>query len=228
MMRTICYVSQHGLSENVRQTIGQEENMKLIGEFPYTQGAGKLVPLFQPDVVLFDMDGLQTADIISAVNIMKAENPNMKVIAVVTSGRRDSELLQIIEAGIDSLLEKTDDCRKRIIHIIEKVMDQHFIMPHHLTRPFEKCLLIMKTTSFDIFSKQLKENGIRLSNRETEVAYWLRLGYCNRDIARKLLLAEGAVRVYVSRVYGKLNCSERQELVDKLRNLTNLEDEQFA
>ncbi|TRM10497.1 response regulator transcription factor [Lentibacillus cibarius] len=199
--------------------IEQEEEMKLVCELPYIQTVGKLVPLFKPDVVLFDMDGLQVGDAVSAVNKIKTELPHAKLIVLVSYGRKESELLRMIEADIDSLLEKTVQIRNQVINAIEAAMNNQYIMPHHLIRPFEKRLMTLKTISFDIFSIQLKERGFHLTRRETEVAYWLRRGLGNKKIAEKLMITKGTVRVYVSHVYEKMYCDSRQELIDNLQTI---------
>lgn len=57
-----------------------------------------------------------------------------------------------------------------------------------------------------------EEHGI--SPRETEVLYLLGRGYNHTYIARKLFISENTVRTHVRHIYGKLDLSSREELLD--------------
>jgi DNA-binding CsgD family transcriptional regulator len=65
------------------------------------------------------------------------------------------------------------------------------------------------------------EGGI--TNREADVARWAVEGLSNREIARKLRLAEHTVKNYLSKIFDKLGVSNRVELT-----LSSLRQEQAA
>ncbi|WP_237167832.1 response regulator transcription factor [Paenibacillus yonginensis] len=50
-----------------------------------------------------------------------------------------------------------------------------------------------------------------LNRSEMDLLIMLRQGATNKQIAKALALSEGTVRVYLSRVYGKLNVSSRTQ-----------------
>ncbi|MCL4301264.1 MAG: helix-turn-helix transcriptional regulator [Anaerolineae bacterium] len=52
-----------------------------------------------------------------------------------------------------------------------------------------------------------------LSEREREVLHWLASGASNREIGRKLSIAESTVKRHVYHIYGKLNICNRTQAV---------------
>lgn len=52
-----------------------------------------------------------------------------------------------------------------------------------------------------------------LSERELEVLVLIRDGLSNRDIAERLFLSVGTVKVHTRNIYGKLNVSSRTQAV---------------
>ncbi|MEC4175884.1 LuxR C-terminal-related transcriptional regulator [Adlercreutzia sp. R7] len=53
-----------------------------------------------------------------------------------------------------------------------------------------------------------------LSPREIDVLYYLARGYNHAYIAKKLYISENTVRTHVRHIYGKLNLSSREDLID--------------
>ena len=58
-----------------------------------------------------------------------------------------------------------------------------------------------------------------LSHRETEVLHLLGEGLTNREVAQKLVLTVGTVKVHTRNIYGKLNVHTRVQAVNRARDL---------
>lgn len=55
-----------------------------------------------------------------------------------------------------------------------------------------------------------------LTSREAEILRFLAQGLSNRGIAKELSIAEGTVKMHVSRVFSKLGVTSRAELLAKV------------
>jgi LuxR family maltose regulon positive regulatory protein len=72
-----------------------------------------------------------------------------------------------------------------------------------------------------------------LSEREVEVLQWLAAGASNREIGRRLYIAESTVKRHVYNIYGKLNVRNRTQAalratelgLDPYPNLLQLSEE---
>lgn len=72
-----------------------------------------------------------------------------------------------------------------------------------------------------LFKKEIfmhQTSGL-LSSRETECAQLVLLGYSYKHIANKLNLSARTVEFYVQNMKEKLNCANKQQLIDKLLQL---------
>lgn len=58
-----------------------------------------------------------------------------------------------------------------------------------------------------------------LSERELEVLQWLTLGASNREIGRRLVIAESTVKRHVYNIFGKLNVRNRTQAALQARRL---------
>lgn len=63
----------------------------------------------------------------------------------------------------------------------------------------------------DRFSDR-EDNSSSLTDREQEVAFWIKKGASNKDIALNLHLSENTVRVYVHNILRKLKASNRSQI----------------
>lgn len=68
------------------------------------------------------------------------------------------------------------------------------------------------------FSSDLKQDGI-LSERETEVLNWSAMGKTVEDIATILSISPQTVRVYLKRIYSKLEVENRAHAVSRAISL---------
>ncbi|MGY0691491.1 response regulator transcription factor [Virgibacillus sp. FSP13] len=73
--------------------------------------------------------------------------------------------------------------------------------------------IYLEKVNKNIFIKRLQEHNIHLTNRELGVAYLMKQGLTNNQIANRLLVAEGTVKVHITHVYSKVGQKRRKEVV---------------
>lgn len=162
---------------------------------------------YMPDVVLLDYKLPDGDGIIGCIN-MKTRCPETKII-ILTAYTDKGVVVESIRAGADAYLLKDIESDKLIDTILsvykgEKVLDT--------------------SVTEDIFN-HLKINTINtkteanLSNQETKILQMIALGKINKEIAIEIGISENTVRNYISRIFKKINVSNRTEAANYwLRN----------
>jgi DNA-binding NarL/FixJ family response regulator len=152
----------------------------------------------QPDIVLMDLTSEVT---FGALSEMKRAMTNSKIVLWVHT--ISTELaFQAMGLGVRGILRKTLPT-DLLAKCLEKVQEGELW--------FEKAL----TDSF------LSAKRIALTQREGQLVSLLSQGLKNKEIATALLISEGTVKVYLSRLFQKLGVKDRFELaLYGLKNLT--------
>lgn len=152
----------------------------------------------QPEIILMDLTSEVT---FGALSEMKGAMLNCKIVLWVYS--ISTELaFQAMGLGVRGILRKTLPT-ELILKCLEKVRDGEMW--------FEKAL----TDSF------LSAKRVALTQREGQLVSLISRGLSNKEIVAALLISEGSVKIYLSRLYQKLGVKSRFELaLFGLKNLT--------
>lgn len=186
-----------GEAANGEEAIAQYERL-------HSQGRG-------PDIVLMDVqmplkNGVQaTASIIAA-------HPEARVIILTTFDYEDY-VFEAIKAGAVGYLLK-DVPADELASTIRKVhRGEPFIQP----KVASKLLVEFGRKSRAPAAQGAVGPGEELSSRENEVLKLLAAGASNRDIADRLVLAEGTVKNHVSNILSKLHAENRTQAANLAR-----------
>ena len=164
----------------------------MVGETANGAEAVELVPLTEPDVVLMDivMPVMNGAD---ATARIKEAFPSAQVIAVTSYA--DGELVeQTLRAGAISYLLK-DSLSEALEKAIRDERDGRGTIDAGAMQ--------------SVMSRRQDEVGADLTPREREVLALLATGMSNGEIAARLMLSVGTVRLHVSNILAKLGAPNR-------------------
>ncbi|WP_249869226.1 transcriptional regulator [Oceanobacillus saliphilus] len=214
-MVTVAYISSVPFSNHVTEKIENHESLKLVGYIECNEVMDWTVEQMKPDIILMDIEGLPITESTEMVQRIKAIIPDVKLITFVNHLQSDC-YFQIIEAGSDSIIEKHSDDANDLIRTIFHVQQNYFILPTPITQKFVEKLEELRHDNFDFFNKRLIEHGVHLSVKEAEVAYHLKQNLRNGEIADKLKITEGTVKVHISKIYKKINIKGRKNVVKYL------------
>ena len=170
----------------------------------------------QPDVILMDL-AMPRKTGIEAIEEIKAENPNARIL-VLTSFSDDDKVFAAIKAGaLGYLLKETSsqDLLQAIVDVHHGESSLHPAIARKLIRELNR-------------PTSLPPSEEPLTEREAEVLVLVARGLSNQDIADKLIISERTVRTHVSNILSKLHLANRTQaaLYALKEGLTSLDDVQ--
>ncbi|MDT0201803.1 response regulator transcription factor [Nocardioides sp. AE5] len=186
--------------------IGGQPDIDVIGEATDGAEAVTAVRKDRPDVVLMDirmpvLNGLEATRQLHAM----AEPPR---VIVLTTFDADDYVLEALAAGADGFLLK-DTAPAEIVDAIRKVADGEPMLSPSVTATL---IRQVRNDSPDDRAAQAKARLSRLTEREREVASAVGKGLSNSDIAAELYLSVPTVKAHVSRLFDKLEVTNRVQI----------------
>lgn len=178
--------------EGLKSLLSTALDVDVVGEAANGAEAVKLVPLAEPDVVLMDivMPVMNGAD---ATARIKEAFPSVQVIALTSYA--DGELVeQTLNAGAISFLLK-DSRPEALVRAIRDARDGRGTIDAGVMQ--------------SVMTQRQDEVGKDLTPREREVLALLAAGMSNQEIAERLVLSIGTVRLHVSNILAKLGAPNR-------------------
>ena len=202
-IRILLVEDQTLMRQGLKTILDLEPGFQVVGEATDGEAGIRRALDLRPDVILMDvqMPGMSGIEAIAAIC---AVWPEARIIILTTFGR-DEYVFQGVRAGAVGFLLK-DAPADSLIQTIRRVhAGEVFIQPEIASR-----LLRELITPQDLPIEPLSE-------REREVLVLVAQGHSNREIAERLVLAEGTVKNHVSNILGKLQAENRTQAADIAR-----------
>jgi two-component system response regulator DesR len=198
MTRVLLYSDEPILAKGLESVLRQIDGFELLPTSNTLASMMEQITQGTPDLVLMDL----TAEVTFAVlSDMKPAMKCSRFVLWVTS--ISTELaFQAMGLGVRAILRKTLPAELQV-KCLQKVQTGELW--------FEKAL----TDSF------LSARRVALTQREGQLVSLLSQGLKNKEIAATLMITEGTVKVYLSRLFQKVGVKDRFELaLFGLKNLT--------
>ncbi|MBP2233886.1 DNA-binding NarL/FixJ family response regulator [Sinorhizobium kostiense] len=156
-------------------------------------------------LALFDltMPGMESAASVGAVREVR---PDIKV-AVVSASSRRSDILTALAAGIHGYVPKSLGAQDLAAALRVILNGAIFVPPSLAGRPPEPTE-VAPSQAVEVPSRRAIES---LTPRQREVLLLLVEGLSNKEIARKLRLGEGTVKIHMAALFRSLRVRNRQE-----------------
>ena len=189
MIRILLAEDQKLLLGAIGQLLALEDDLDVVGRAADGDEARALIEQHRPDMVVSDIEmpgltGLELAEWLAR------EYPETRVV-ILTTFARPGYLRRALEAGVSGYLLKDTPAEKLADAIRRAHRGERVIAPE------------LALTAFDARDP--------LTERERQVLRLAGQGTSNAEISRRLHLAEGTVRNYLSEAIGKLNADNRIE-----------------
>ena len=202
MAFTLVVVDPHPLSLiGLGQVIKSEPDINLLASCTTAAQAMEEVQRHQPDLLVIDIN-LPDRSGLELINELKNSSPDVKIV-ILTVDMGESQTMDALRFGVKGVALKSMPI-PLLLQCLRKVATGGLWMEKEsIGRAFEKMLH--------------REAGMRrlatiFTPREIEVMQSVAGGLSNQQIAEKLLVQEGTVKIHVHNIYRKLGINNRVDL----------------
>ena len=201
LARTII-ADDHELSRaGLRNMLQDERTLTIVGEATNGREAVALCQELSPDLALLDvrmpeMDGL------AAARAIRQSCPQTRVL-IVTTHENPDYLMAALKAGAAGYVLK-DVTRQDLLITIRRVLRGESVLSGEIAARALQRLAAQRASSDGAPPE-------RLTPREHEVLGQIVEGRTNRQIAQKLSLSVGTVKIHVEHIIAKLGVADRTQ-----------------
>lgn len=182
-----------GVSQSLK-----ESGFDVLGEGGNADEALALAARFMPDVMLLDIS--MPGNGLAAIKSILSLSPSIRIL-ILTASECVDDLQVAIQSGAAGYALKGVGSRE-LSQVLRTIAGGGRYVPTELGA---KLLAERKAAS------ELNEQRQELSNREQQVMDLIAIGMSNKLVARKLGLHEKTVKHHVTRIFAKLQVSNRTE-----------------
>jgi DNA-binding NarL/FixJ family response regulator len=181
--------------------LASERGLAIVGEATTGREALALCRRLQPDLVLMDVR-MPELDGLAATRAIKDECPQVSVV-IVTMHENPDYLFEALRAGAAGYVLK-DATQREVVGAVRQVLRGESLLSAEVaTRLLRRLAQETAPTHGPAI--------VPLTPRELDVLRLLVQGMTNREIAAKLVVSVGTVKVHVERILSKLGVSDRTQ-----------------
>jgi two-component system nitrate/nitrite response regulator NarL len=175
--------------------------LKVLGAYPDGTSALEAIRIFSPNVAVLDvtMPGRNGLDILATI---RAESRATKVV-YLTASITDSQVLSAIRHGAKAIIFK-DMAADDLVSCVSIVADGGKWFPADLVET-----ALERETGRRVFREEADQI---LTTREREIALLVAEGLSNKQVAERLAIAEGTVKIHLHNIYRKCGMQNRTSL----------------
>ncbi len=185
--------------------LGGQTDIEVTGEAADGHSGVALARRERPDVVLMDIR-MPELDGLAATRTLRAD-PDPPHVIVLTTFDADDHVLGALAAGADGFLLK-DTPPPEIVGAIRTVVAGDPMLSPSVTRT----LIEQFRSGSDDRRADARARLARLTDRELDIAGAVGRGLSNADIAGELFLSIPTVKAHVSRLFDKLEVTNRVQI----------------
>lgn len=193
----VLLVDDHTLFRSgVKSLLQRQDDFEVVGEAPDSLEGVRHAAALKPDVVLLDlhMPGISGKD---AVKLFLEAAPRSRIV-MLTVSEDGGDLVDALRAGASGYLLKNIET-ETLLDALRRAYQGDSVVSSQMTGKLVRGLQAESTPA----------GKDALSPREREILVYLAKGSSNKEIARRLELAESTVKIHVQHILRKLNLSSR-------------------
>lgn len=193
----ILLIDDHPLMrQGMRQILELETDFVVVGEASNGSDGVALALELNPDLIILDlnMKGISGLDTLRALRALRAKEVDARIV-VLTVSDEQSDIVALMDAGVDGYLLKDSDTAE-LVENIQKAARGETV----LSDAVRKHLLEHRPQADPLAT---------LTDRERDVLQWIATGMSNKQIAGQLFISEETVKVHIRNLLRKLNVHSR-------------------
>jgi len=159
------------------------------------------VRLLEPDVLVLDLK-MPDRHGLDVVRTLKAEGRSCRTV-ILTAAMREDEVATAVDLGVAGIVLKESPPAA----LVECVRDVHMGQ-----RRIDRAT-VARASAGAPRAHTLGEGASALTPRETEIVRLVAQGLRNKELAQRLAITEGTVKIHLHNIYDKLGVDGRLELV---------------
>jgi two-component system nitrate/nitrite response regulator NarL len=200
----VLLVDDHTLFRSgVKSLLQRTEDFEVVGEAGDGLEGIKRVRSLKPDVALIDLH-MPGVSGLEAVKVIVEEMPEVKVL-MLTVSEDAQDLIDALRSGASGYLLKNIETDALLAGIRGAANGESIVSPQMTSKLIQGVRDQPRTDPVGV-------ERSRFSPRERDIMSSLALGESNKEIARKLDLAESTVKIHVQNIFKKLNMSSRVQV----------------
>jgi two-component system NarL family response regulator len=182
----------------------QEPNIEIVAEAEDGETAVDLANRHSLDLILLDI-GLPRMSGLEACRQIKMQHPNLPILAL-TSRSETTLINRLIETGIQGFCLKGIDAQTLVLAIRSVVAGASW-WDSKATNEIRTAFTQQSSNKSSIPNLSL------LTEREQEILSLMATGNIDQEIADRLYIASGTVRVHIHAIVNKLGCRDRAQAI---------------
>ena len=193
----VLLVDDHALiNEGLRRAFEATDDLEVVGAATSVSQALALVPAFEPDAVVLDVN-LGDGNGIELCKRLRGEHPSMGLV-ILTMYDQDEHLFGALEAGASAFVLKSAPADDVAAAVRRSVTSPTAFTANDLGAAMRR---------------RMQTPTVRLTTRENEILQLLGAGKSVAVVAKELYISPSTAKTHMSKLYDKLEASNRTQAV---------------
>lgn len=201
MIRVFLVDDHEIVRRGIAQLLDAEPELQVVGESATVRGTLDRVEATRPDVVVLDLH-LPDGDGIDLCRSIRSAHPKVRCLILTADDDESASVAAVIAGASGHVLKSVRG--GRLVEGILRVAQGESLIPETRARRVARDLSAQTVRD--------KRQGADLTLREQQVLKLITEGLTNRQIGRRLGLAEKTVKNYVSGLLAKLGMERRTQV----------------
>jgi two-component system nitrate/nitrite response regulator NarP len=213
-MKKVLLADDHPFILSGIKAILRETEYEVVGALSCGDAVVEALPTLQPEILILDvnMPGRSGVEILR----MLRSRGDTRPVILLTASLEDSLIIEALSLKVQGIVLK-EGAQSQLLECLAAIQSgRRWIEQSLLQRALDISMNGSGSTPFDA-----------LTERERAIAALVAQGLRNKEVAAKIKMTEGTVKVYLHRIYEKLGVGSRTELALLARDVGGTDHPQF-